>query len=315
MPANNSITSPDFYENMLDKQAPLKNNTTIRTGGIAEYIARVSHMEQLLNVISLAHERGLPFYVLGKGSNVLIDDSYFQGIVIILTGDFCSIRVGADETSVTAGGGASLGRLAASLAESGFTGYEFLAGIPGTVGGAVRMNAGTGETEDIKHIFLEADVLEPATRRTVKYSLSDMQFGYRASVLSCSLGIILRATFSLKDKYDNPAKALKRIRELKAQKKRKSPPSSCTFGSIFKNPACCNFSAGRLLEQVGMKGMRSGDAMVAEEHANWIVNTGSARSADIKKLISIGQKRVFEQFGILLAREVVYLPEDMHEWT
>ena len=190
----------------------------------------------------------------------------------------------------------------------------FMGVIPGTVGGAVRMNAGTLEEGEIKDHFLNAQVLDPQTGELETCALEDMQFEYRKCALSQSRKILLQVTFSLpliREKYQGEAREI--INSILAIRRRKHPEIPLNFGSTFKRPAGGK-PPGWYLEHVGMKGMRSGGAMVAVEHANWILNMGNATSQDVKILISEGQKRIFEEFGINLEREVIYLPEDMETW-
>jgi UDP-N-acetylmuramate dehydrogenase len=300
---------------IVKKHYPLMSLTTIRVGGHASYFAPVSTIHQLLEVITFSRENELPFYILGNGSNVLIDDEDFNGVVIKMDGDFKSISFDYSNQSVTAGAGASLMKLGNKLAEQGYLGCAYMAVIPGTVGGAVRMNAGIKKQGAIKDNFLSALVLDPETCEIQEYAKNAMAFDYRKSVISKSKKIIIETTFTLpqnKEKHDS--EALNTVKELLETRRSRHPKNPHTFGSAFKNPQNSKHSAGWYLEKAGMKGMRIGGAMVAREHANWVLNVDNTRSSDVKKLIEIGQKRAYEQFGIQLEREVIYLPEDMEEW-
>ncbi len=292
----------------------LKNLTTIRIGGHALYYTAPSTVFELKEILNFSIDRNLMFYMLGNGSNVLISDQDFNGIVIKLSGTFKEIIFHEDDNTVTCGCGALLMKVGGQIADRGFSGCSFMGVIPGTVGGAVRMNAGTLEEGEIKDHFLNAQVLDPQTGELETYSLEDMQFEYRKCALSQSRKILLQATFRLpqiKEKLSGEAREI--INSILAARHQKHPKISLNFGSTFKRPAGGK-PPGWYLEQVGMKGMRSGGAMVAEEHANWILNTGNATSQDVKILISEGQKRVFEEFGINLEREVICLPEDIEAW-
>lgn len=296
----------------IEKQYPLISTNRIRTGGNALYYARVTTLAHLQHISTFAHERALPFYVLGKGSNVLISDEDFNGVVIKLEGEFKSISFDYSTQTVTAGAGVSLIKLGIQLARQGYRGCAYMGVIPGTIGGAVRMNAGTAPEQEIKNDFISARVFNPFTGNITEYSRDTMVFGYRKSVLSESGDIILQATFKLPaSKEAHSYEAFTTIKNLHALRRSKNPKNFHTFGSTFKNPRNHPHAAGWYLEKVDMKGMRVGGALVSCEHANWIINIDNAKSADIKKLIEIAQKRVYNVFGIELEREVIYLPEDI----
>ena len=181
-----------------------------------------------------------------------------------------------------------------------------------SVGGAVTMNAGINDNEKIQNNFLSALILDPETLKEEEFPLEEMGFDYRKSAIKASNKIIIESAFFLPEKIDRPTKkageALKHLIDLRSSKQ---PQNNRTFGSTFKNPKSSSHSAGWLLEKSGMKEVKSGGAMVSREHANWIINLGNSTSRDIKNLIEKGQKRVFEEFGISLEREVVFLTEDI----
>jgi UDP-N-acetylmuramate dehydrogenase len=292
----------------------LKYLNTMQIDGHALYFAAPSSIAELKEILDLSITRNLQFYILGNGSNVLINDNYFNGIVIKLCGKFKEIIFHENDGTVTCGAGALLIKLGNEIAERGCTGYSYMGVIPGTIGGAVRMNAGTLEEGEIKDHFLNAQVLDPQTGVLEAYAAEDMQFEYRKCALSQSRKILLQVTFRLpliREKSQGEAREI--INRLLAFRRQKHPAIPLNFGSTFKRPLGGN-PPGWYLDQVGMKGLRSGDAMVAEEHANWILNMGNATSQDVKILISEGRNRVFEEFGITLEREVIYLPEDMEAW-
>jgi len=287
----------------------------IRIGGRARYFIPVKTGSQLKDVLVLSKEQRLPFYVIGNGSNVLFSDDEFVGTVIRLGGAFKRIFFDFAARQVTAGAGVPLRKLGCTIALQGFAGCSFMGVIPGTVGGAVRMNAGTARTEEIRHHALRVVALDPETLTVYELAGDDLAFGYRQSVFSRSRMIILEATFKLPETREScPGEALQAVKQLLAHRRSHHPALRRTFGSTFKNPEGQEHGAGWHLEQVGMKGLSIGGAMVTREHANWIVNTGTAASSDVKELIEVGRKRVYEQFGIRLEREVIYLPEDMESW-
>lgn len=293
----------------------LKNLSRFGTGGSAAYFARVCSREALQDCAAFIRDRGLSSYVLGMGSNCLISDDDFNGLVIRLEGSFCSITRDVTHNLITAGAGTALMKLGVLLALHGYRGMAYMGVIPGTVGGAVRHNAGTRQG-CIQDHFAHGVACDPSDGSLVELAPHDMAFSYRHSSLIHTKAVILEATFTLPRSQDpGGTAALDEIRSLRRQRNSTNPASRLSFGSTFKNPAGAQHTAGWYLEQSGMKGMRIGGAQVADEHANWIVNTGSARSEDVKALIATAQKRVAERFGIALEREVVLLPEDITGWT
>lgn len=298
----------------IKENYPLKQLNRIKTGGQALYYSFASCVSDLRETVRFSQENRLPYYILGNGSNVLISDENFHGIVIKLGADLGSISFDKDRDLVTAGAGASLMKLGNELAEKGYLGCSYMAVIPGTVGGAVRVNAGTTKEGEIKDHFLAALVLDPDTGELIEYTKNTMAFAHRGSTFSQSKKIILRSTFQLPQQEKTCRQEAQRmVKELIFSRISKQPKNPRNFGSTFKHPAA-DYTAGWYLEKVGMRGLRIGDAMVAEEHANWILNRGNAKSQDIKKVIETGQRRVFEEFGVKLEREVIYLPEDIEEW-
>jgi UDP-N-acetylmuramate dehydrogenase len=311
---NASAESHKLVKSEIRLNYSLKNLTTIKIGGSALYFSTPATLLELKEILAFSIDRHLQFYILGNGSNVLINDTDFNGIVIKLCGDFKKIVFHENDGIVTCGAGAYLMKLGSTLAERGYAGCSYMGVIPGTIGGAVRMNAGTLEEGEIKDHFLNAHVLDPQTGGLETYSAEDMQFAYRRCALSRSRKIFLQVTFRLpqiRESYHGEAHKI--INSILTTRRRKHPIIPLNFGSTFKRPPGGN-PPGWYLEQVGMKGMRSGDAMVAVEHANWVLNTGNATSQDVKLLIAEGRKRVFEEFGISLEREVIYLPEDIETW-
>ena len=310
MDINTLKKTPEFFKT----DYPITPLTSIKTGGMVRYYAQVNTLKNLKQTITFSKENDLPFYVLGNGSNVLINDDEFKGIVISLGNEFKSFSFDYKENKIFAGAGTSLMQLGSKIAKYGHEGYTYMGVIPGTVGGALTMNAGINDDEKIQNHFLSALILDPETLKEEEFPLEAIDFGYRKSAIKASNKIIIESTFFLPEKIDRPTKkASETLKQLIDLRRSKQPPNSRTFGSTFKNPKNRSHSAGWLLEKSGMKEVKSGGAMVSREHANWIINLGNSTSRDIKNLIEKGQKRVFEEFGILLEREVIFLPEDMLE--
>lgn len=286
----------------------IKDYTTFKIGGAVRYLSVCKSIEELLEALTWCNGRGLPWFILGNGSNILVSDDGFPGLVIKLGGDFK--KVVFYEDTVEAGAGVFLPALNSHFLAKKWGGFEFMCGIPGTIGGAARINAGTKQGE-IKDYFVSAKVLSP-NGNVSTITKQDMDFSYRHTCLSATRDIVLSARF-YRPCLDERKNIQEKIKQIIADRRQKQPQNRRNCGSVFKSfPG--QKPVGWYLEKVGMKGMTIGDAMVANEHANWIVNIGRARSEDVKKLITIGQKRVFDEYGIQLEREVIYLPEDMEHW-
>jgi UDP-N-acetylmuramate dehydrogenase len=246
--------------------------------------------------------------VLGKGSNILTPDGGLQGAMLKLAGELKRIVIDHSAGTVSAGGGAAFMLLGLLLARHGYPGFAYMGVIPGSVGGAVRMNAGIDHEQAIEKDFLRAVVLDPRTCEIKTLEARDLAFGYRTSCLTTQSLIVLEVFFRLPSETVLAEKTRGVLRSLLHKRRAVQPRCFRTFGSTFKNPPPPLHSAGWYLEQVGMRGVRQGGAMVAREHANWIINTGGATSADIVELIRIGRKRVFEKFGFDLQEEVIVVP-------
>ena len=291
----------------LLKDVPLRKLTTYRIGGPAKFFFIADDIHELIDSLTWAKEENVPWFCLGMGSNVLIDDQGFPGLVIKLGEGFKGIEIDEAQGLITVGGGCLLPRLGMTLMKQGIAGFEYMCVIPGTVGAAVRINAGTKEGE-IKDKFLSADILMPDLRG-INLTKEDMKFSYRHSDLIGNRGLVLSARFQIRDR-ESAEGIEKRIKEMIARRKSKQPKNPRNCGSVFKNPNG-EKPAGWYIEQAGLKGMRKGDAQIATEHANWIVNLGKATATDVKYLIHYAQEKVFDKFGVELRREMIYVPEDI----
>jgi UDP-N-acetylmuramate dehydrogenase len=278
----------------------LFDKNTFRIGGESSYYSEPSSESELKEAIDFAGSHHLSVFILGKGSNVLISDYGWDGLTINTSAHFSSVRW-SDEYA-TVDGGASLNTLINQAVNSGFSGMEQLSGIPGTIGGAVIMNAGAFEC-CIADTFFSADVLLPSGQVTT-YSAEEAAFGYRTSRFKNDGSIVLSATFKFKCDIDpDEIKAVQK--DILLRRKSKQPLEYPNCGSVFKRPAG-NF-AGTLIEKCGLKGCRSGDVEISEKHANFIVNKGKGRAEDVRILIRTAQKRVYEHSGILLEPEVLFI--------
>ena len=280
---------------------PMSRHTTFRVGGPADMLFLPESEEQLLQALSIAREAGVPCFVIGNGSNLVVKDGGIRGLVIAL-GEGMAAIARAGET-LTALAGASLARVSAYAQASGLSGLEFASGIPGTLGGGCAMNAGAygGQLSDV---LVDARVLLDGEVRTL--TVEEMQMGYRTSLPLRRSGIVISARFALTP--DNPEAIAARMRELNARRRDKQPLNYPSAGSTFKRPE--GYFAGALIEQAGLKGKRVGGAQVSEKHAGFIVNTGGATAADILTLIGTVQDEVADRFGVRLETEVRILGED-----
>jgi UDP-N-acetylmuramate dehydrogenase len=274
----------------------LSRHTTFGIGGIAEIWVEVMDEQTLAAAISHCRERGIRWWVLGRGSNVLVSDQGLDGVVLRLGGDLARIRVNGSQ--LEAGAGAGLDDLAVRAEAAGLRGAEFLAGIPGTVGGGLRTNAGAFG-RSLTDVLEGVRVLE-TNGSSMTLKCTDFIRGYRTSVIDGSV-IVTSAVLRLDPGTSTPADEIRRRRWEKQ-------PSDFSAGSFFKNPP--GEAAGRLIEWCGMKGRRVGAAQVSDKHANFIINTGGARFADVYGLAQVVKANVEAQTGILLEEEVQVLPSD-----
>ncbi len=277
----------------------LAHHTTYRIGGPASLFVTVHSYAALLKVISVLSEERVEWVILGKGSNILASDEGYDGCVIVLDDEFGRIRVG-EGGLVTAGAGALLSRVVNEALKAELSGLEFAVGIPGTLGGAVSMDAGT-RREWIGSRVRDVVTLRPG-EGLHRYEGSEVEWGYRCTSIPTS-EIILEATLELEP---GQKAAIAEDMEARLRRRRGSQPMGrpCC-GSVFRNPA--DRSAGILIESCGLKGTMVGGAQISEEHANFIVNTGRATAADVVALMGRAHDEVRDRFGIDLACEVKLL--------
>jgi len=290
---------------ILENQ-PLAPLTTWRIGGVAARLAAPADLEDVYGLMSLAYDRGWPLFFLGRGSNVLIDDAGLPGLTLHLARSLQGLERRGDR--LRAGAGVSLPRLAQAAARLGFAGFEFLAGIPGTVGAAVRLNAGA-EGRSLAGVLRRVWVATPRLQ-LLEFRPKELDLGYRSSLLlNFPHWLVVEAEFNL-SQAAAPEAVQARMAELIARRKIRQPANPRSCGSVFKNPLG-GPAAGRLIEAAGFKGQRRGDAVVSRKHANFILNRGQASAAQVKALINDIQEKVWRTQGVVLAREVVFLPEDL----
>jgi UDP-N-acetylenolpyruvoylglucosamine reductase len=282
----------------FEERVPLSRLTTVGIGGPARWLARPRTVEALEEVVRFAAERGAEIVPVGLGSNVLVADEGVEALVVRLEGDLAAAETRGD--LLVAGGGAANAVCLHRVRAAGLGGFEFACAIPGTAGGGVKMNAGA-YGGDWAGILMRAQVVDAggAAWRTP----DELGLAYRRSALGPG-EIVAKVEFRLRP---SPADEIKRVvAELQAQRKAAQPTNKRTFGSVFKNPDH-ELGAGRMLEACGLKGLRIGGAQISPRHANFIENADDARAVDALALMAEARRRAFEEFGVELEREVVFL--------
>ena len=285
-------------EGSLAADVPLAPRTTWKIGGPARWFCRVRTESGLARALAAASESDTAVALLGMGSNILVSDEGFPGLVLRLEGEFLGISVEAER--LTAGGGAALGAVCASAARAGLSGIEAISGIPSSLGAAVRINAGAygGEIFDV----LVGARLISSRGLPRSAAAEEIPHGYRWTGLVETREIVVSASLVL---HRASLEEIEAKTRLVAEKRRGALPSEPNAGSVFKNPP--GDFAGRLIEACGLKGARRGGALISPRHANVIVNEGGARAADVLALMLLARDTVREHFGITLAPEVELL--------
>jgi UDP-N-acetylenolpyruvoylglucosamine reductase len=291
----------------VERDFPLARLTTIRTGGVADWFGRPGDAERLSELLTWAGEKELPIGVVGSGSNLLVADEGFRGLALKLDGELATVV--HDGEQLLCGGGARLPSAAAKAAGWGLSGLEIGVNIPGTVGGAVRMNANAYGGELARVL----EWIEIATSIGVERRTPDqLGFAYRSSNLSGD-EVVARASFRLEPGDPDEIKAT--MSAMRERRHEAQPSGIKTFGSTFKNPEAGDRTAGQLLEAAGCRGLRVGGARFSEKHANFVENMGEATTAEVLELMAAGRRRVHQRFGVELEPEVQLLgdvrwPED-----
>lgn len=300
------MDSPTVYqelkpllEDRVYLNEPMSKHTTWRIGGPAEIFVEPLGIPELARVFSFAHQKGIPVSVVGKGSNLLVSDKGISGIVVKIGRGLSRLEVNGQTLTVQAG--AALSRLASAARDNGIGGFEFAAGIPGTVGGAVVMNAGANGSS-MSDVVLEVDVMD-LQGQIQRYAAQEMNFSYRSSALQGSSLVVVEAI--CRGVHKKPEEIQAEMEKYLAKRKNSQPLNYPNAGSVFKNPP--GDSAGRLVEQAGCKGMIVGNAQVSLLHANFIVNLGGATARDVFTLIKLIQEEVYKKFSVKLETEVKLL--------
>jgi UDP-N-acetylmuramate dehydrogenase len=279
---------------------PMRRFTSMKVGGSADCLFFPKDVDELRKVIRFARRKKIPFLILGKGTNLVVRDKGVRGWVINLTQGMEKIKI--DGEVVEAEAGLSLQRLVQSSIQKGLTGLEPFFGIPGTVGGGLAMNAGAWGAE-LKDVLLSMTLMKE-DGEIVERPRSKLRFSYRGLVLPPSW-IILKGRFQLKK--GKKEEIFERVKSYSEMRKRRQPLDYPSAGSIFKNPK--EGPAGKWIEEAGLKGFRIGKAMVSERHANFIINLGKAKAEEVIRLMEFVEKKIYEEKGISLEREVKVVGE------
>ncbi len=276
----------------------LTKYTTYKVGGMVRAIVYPKNIDKLIELMEIINENNVKYFVLGNGSNVLFSDDIYDGIIIKLDRfdnlEFDSI----DDTIVTVGAGYSLVKLSLETAKQGLAGLEFASGIPGTVGGATFMNAGAYNS-DMKSVIKSVKVLTPDLK-IITLTNSEMNFDYRDSFLQHNKGYICLEV-TLKLWHGDKDTLADIIKDRKLKRKRTQPLEYPSAGSVFRNPD--SMYAGKLIEDLGLKGYQVGGAMISKKHANFIINTGNSSASDIKEIVDFIKEKVYQEYGIKLRVE------------
>lgn len=287
-------------KNQIKYDEPMKKHTTVKVGGPCDCLVLPKSIEEIKNIISYVRENNIKYYVIGNGSNLLVCDEGVHALIIKITNKFANVIV--ENGEIIAYAGASVPFVSLLAKKNLLTGFEFACGIPGTIGGAVRMNAGAYGSE-ISNIFVEATYLDDKGN-VCKIEKKDMDFSYRHSFFTDKPEyVILSSKFKLQE--GNIDEISKKMDENSLARKTKQPLEYPNFGSVFKRPE--GYFVGKLVEDAGLRGYTIGGAQVSTKHTGFIVNKGNATCKDIVDLIRYVQKTVQDKFGVSLKTEVVFI--------
>lgn len=294
-----------FKEKNIEKvyiNEPMKNHTTFKVGGPADILVVVSNEQEILDSIRICRENDIDYLIVGNGSNLLVRDEGIRGIVIKINEDYSNIII--DEDRMYCESGALLTGASRKAMHNNLTGFEFANGIPGTLGGAVTMNAGAygGEMKDVVSSVRAIDI----NNNIVEYTNEEMNFRYRSSKVQDDNLIVLGVWIQLKE--GNPEEIKEKMRELAFKRTSKQPLEMPSAGSTFKRPE--GYFAAKLIEDAGLKGMIHKGAQVSEKHSGFVINKDNATCRDILELIEIIKQTVKEKFDVELEREVKIVGEE-----
>ena len=287
-------------ENVFTKE-PMSRRTTFRAGGPADFFVTPEKEGQVRKTLSLLKEAQVPRYIMGNGSNLLVGDRGYRGVILQICKKMNRIRI--QDTVIQAQAGALLSKVAAEAQAKGLTGFEFASGIPGSLGGAAMMNAGAYGGE-MKQVLIQAQILN-ASGEIEDVLAEEMELGYRSSVFSRNGGVILSASIQLEP--GDPSAIQSRMEELKFLRTSKQPLEYPSAGSTFKRPE--GYFAGKLIQDAGLRGFQVGGAQVSEKHCGFVINKDQASAMDIRSLMEQVSEKVYTRFGVRLEPEVKLIGE------
>lgn len=299
----------NFYDklnNVIAKDSiltdePMSRHTTFRVGGPADFFVTPKAKEEVRDVIRICKEAGMPYYIIGNGSNLLVSDAGYRGVIVQIYKEMNEVKVEGD--LVKAQAGALLSGIAAKALGAELSGFEFASGIPGTIGGACVMNAGAygGEMKDV----LESVTVLTGEGKIIELGRNELELGYRTSVIAKKGYIVLGAVLKLERGDGEKIKTY--MDELKEKRVTKQPLEYPSAGSTFKRPE--GYFAGKLIQDAGLRGYQVGGAQVSEKHCGFVINKGDATARDVRQLISDVQKKVYEEFHVQIEPEVKMIGE------
>ena len=296
------LFSDIYSENQIRINASMKDHIYFEVGGPADVLLLPTNVEQVIETISICKKESIPYYIIGNGSNLLVKDGGIRGVVIKLRG-LSGISVSG--TKIKAGAGVKLKEVADKALDCSLTGFEFACGIPGSVGGAVFMNAGAYGGE-IKNVIVEAEVIDKEGN-FITLKKEDLTFGYRTSNITEQGYIVVSATFDLEVGEEEKIREL--MIDLDRRRKEKQPLEYPSAGSTFKRPE--GYFAGKLIQDAGLKGFSIGGAAVSSKHSGFVINKDNATAKDVLDVIKHVQDEVKKQFGVNLETEVRIIGEDL----
>lgn len=298
-----NLTAIVGKENVLTDE-PMSKHITFRVGGKAKYLVEPANVAVLCEVLDfLKFDSPYPYFVMGNGSNLLVTDNGYNGVIVKIGKNMSKVQMNGD--TIKAEAGAMLSKVAKLACENGYTGMEGLSGIPGSIGGGVAMNAGA-YGDEIKDTIEAVTVYDPGTGSILELNKDELDLSYRHSIFSVKDYVLLDATF--KCVPGDKEEILKKVEECTIQRKTKQPLEYGSAGSTFKRPE--GFFAGKLIQDVGLKGYTVGGAQVSEKHCGFVINKDNATATDVLNVIKHVQKTVKEQFGVSLETEVCILDQE-----
>ena len=286
-------------EDAVQTAEPMKNHTTFRVGGPADYFVAPHTEEEIRKIVALCEEKEIPWFVTGNGSNLVVSDEGYHGVILSVYKNFQGIEV--EGNRIRAKAGSMLVSISQAAREAGLSGMEFASGIPGTLGGGVRMNAGAYGGE-MSQVVTTVTVVN-RNGEIMELDNSTMEYGYRTSVIQNQSFVVTKVTFRLQP--GDPEQIAAKMEELAIRRREKQPLEYPSAGSTFKRPE--GHFAGQLIMEAGLRGYSVGGAKVSEKHCGFIINTGNATAEDVKDVIWEVQRRVKERFHVELEPEIKFL--------